>query len=90
MKMYDLTVNSHGYAVPMRDGFFKHAGDISISDYCDDDYIIVGNYRIYKGDLKLQHTRQAIEKYLKMNGLKYKMINAWEKLRNTEDIPIEM
>lgn len=67
-KMYDLRVNSHGNAEPMRAGFFA---DIDGSKYDENNYIIKGIYRISKKDIdgSRPHYKEAIEKFLDKNGV---------------------
>ncbi|MBQ6968061.1 MAG: hypothetical protein IJP84_09200 [Lachnospiraceae bacterium] len=64
-KLWDLRINSHGNAEPMTDGFFAH---IDGSSFNEDNYIIIGNYRIEKHSYNdMPRHREAIDKFLKRN-----------------------
>lgn len=65
MKLYDLRINSHGNAEPMKDGFFA---EIDGKSYNEEDYIIIDGYRIEKHSYyDMPRHREAIDKFLKRN-----------------------
>ena len=64
-KIWDLRINSHGKADPMTDGYFAK---IDGSNYNEDNYIIIDNYRIEKHSYyDMPRHREAIDKFLKRN-----------------------
>jgi len=62
-KIWDLRINSHGHAEPMTEGYFAK---IDGKDFTEDNYIIIGNYRIEKHSYNdMPRHREAIDKFLR-------------------------
>ena len=67
--MFDLRINKYENAEPMSYGFFEKMNKLSCVPWSDDDYTVVGKYRIHKHDAnnpEIRHFLRLAEKQGKL------------------------